>query len=308
MNLVEGSNDASNHGRSRWNNTKPFAQDKYILSLLGQLSRLERDTRPSLGFKSAKAKDLRAFEALEVAGQLVAAVAGWAINHEIGLAVESLQFVPLQPAQTKNDPQYLALKASVNDHRHEAAGAATQGGRLDPIFLRTCLINLLRPNAGGYPNWLVIPTIDALDALEYGDTHPIFRKSGRKRRLGTKQRRLILRVIGTIYFKRSAYDVSDEDARFDVSERIGRSLDTIKSWERTLKGEAPLEVRRTISFAENHGSWVANAIGKKHRGEKVDEKRLEAHGAPYDDRALAKLRKDISVAFARRGRRSSSKR
>ena len=180
------------------------------------LAELERDTRPSLGFKSAKAKDLKAFEALEVAGQLVAAVAGWAINHEIGLAVEGLQFVPLQPPQTKSDPQYLTLKAAVNEHRHEAAGAATHGKRLDPFFLRTCLINLLRPNVGGYPNWLLVTTIDALDALEYGDTHPIFRRSGRKRRLGTKQRRLILKAIGAIHFRRKAYGMSDEQARFDV--------------------------------------------------------------------------------------------
>lgn len=278
------------------------------MSLLDQLSQLERDTRPSLGFKSAKAKDLKAFEALEVAGQLVAAVAGWAINHEIGLAVEGLQFVPLQPPQTKSDPQYLTLKAAVNEHRHEAAGAATHGKRLDPFFLRTCLINLLRPNVGGYPNWLLVTTIDALDALEYGDTHPIFRRSGRKRRLGTKQRRLILKAIGAIHFRRKAYGMSDEQARFNVSESIGRSLDTIKSWERSLRKEASLRVRRAIGFAENHGSWVADAISKKHLGEKVDEKRIEAHGASYDDRALAKLRKDISLAFAKRGRRSSSKR
>jgi hypothetical protein len=290
--------------RSRWNMALPFAQDKYILSLLDRLSQLECDTRPSLGSKSAKKKDLAAFEALEAAGKLVAAVAGWAINHEIGLAVEGLQFVPLQPAQTKDHPHYLKLKAAANDHRHEEIGAAERGERLAPLFLRTCLINLLKPNSGGWPDWLCRAAIDALDALEHGEMYPIFKKEGRKRRLGIKERRIILQVIGAIHFRRSAYGVSDEEARFEVSDRIGRSLDTIKSWERRLKKEAPLEVVRAIASAKNHGSWIADAIRKRRPGEEIDKKRLEVHAAKYDDRALTTLRKNIKAVFAKRGLRS----
>jgi hypothetical protein len=298
-------NDADN--RSRWNTALPFAQDKYILSLLDRLSQLERDTRPSLGSKSAKKKDLAAFEALEVAGQLVAAAAGWAINHEIGLAVEGLQFAPLQPAQTKVHPRYLKLKAAVNDHRHEEVGAAARGERLSPLFLRTCLINLIKPNSGGWPVWLCRVAVDALDALEDGETYPIFKRDVRKRRLGIKQRHLILKVIGAVHFRRSAYGMSDEEARFDIAEMIGRSLNTMNSWERRLKKEAPSEVDRAIAFAKNHGSWVADAMGKKCLGEDINEKRLLDREALYGDVALTKLRKDIIVAFAKRGQRSRTR-
>jgi hypothetical protein len=282
---------------SRWNTTAPFAQNEYILFLLDKLSQLERSTRPSLGSESAKAKDSAAFDALELAGKLVAAVASWAINHEIGLAVEGLQFVPLQPAQTKNHSQYRALKAAVNDHRHEEVGGSERGNRTDPLFLRTCLFNLLRANSGAYPDWLRRTEIDALDALKYGETYPIFRKIARKKGLGLKERRLILKVIEAIYFRRTAYDISVEQALFDVSEAIDRSSDTIKSWERRFKKEAPLEVSKAIAFATNHGSWVADAIRKRHLGEEVNEERLERREARYGDLALKKIRKDLKATL-----------
>ena len=98
---------------------KRKGRKKYITSLLNRLAELERRSDPSGGTNSAKGKDLAAFDAVETAGELVRTVAGWAIDHQAGLAVEELSFVPLQPSQTKQHPQYRAQRDAVDDHKHE---------------------------------------------------------------------------------------------------------------------------------------------------------------------------------------------
>ena len=98
---------------------KRKGRKKYITSLLNRLAELERRSDPSGGTNSAKGKDLAAFDALETAGELVRTVAGWAIDHQAGLAVEELSFVPLRPSQTKQHPQYRAQRDAVDDHKHE---------------------------------------------------------------------------------------------------------------------------------------------------------------------------------------------
>src|SRR6202140_644747 len=66
----------------------PLIEDTYVSHLLGRLDELEKQTRPSGGTVTSKSKDMAAFDALELAGELVAAVAGWAIDHQIGLAAK----------------------------------------------------------------------------------------------------------------------------------------------------------------------------------------------------------------------------
>jgi hypothetical protein len=141
--------------------------------------------------------------------------------------------------------------------------------------------------------------IDVFETPDRGETHPLVRKGVRKRRLGTEERRLILKVIGIIHFRRSAYGMSAEQVLFEVSESIKRTENTIKSWERQLKKEAPLGVSRAIAFAENQGSWVAEQR-KKQLGQTVDEghrDRAKRFTAQYDEAALAQLSKDIERVF-----------
>src|SRR4051812_16233871 len=63
--------------------------------LIKRLIELRDKTNPDKGSSAASGKDLAAFEALQCAGDLVKALAGWAIDHQIGLASHGLQFVPL---------------------------------------------------------------------------------------------------------------------------------------------------------------------------------------------------------------------
>jgi hypothetical protein len=175
---------------------RPLSENPHALRLLDRLSGLEKQTRPSGGLLTSKGKDLAAFRALRAAGELVEYVAGWAIDHEAGLAVERLEFVPLQPAQTKRHPHYLQQKSMADNHRHEKIGAAeVENGSSDPQFLRACLINLLRCNSGGWPDWLCQTVIDALEALEFGEVHPIFERTSEGNKRDLTERRLMLRAI-----------------------------------------------------------------------------------------------------------------
>ena len=69
---------------------RPLSENPHALGLLNRLGELEKRTRPEGGPSTSQGKDLAAFDALCAAGELVRYVAGWAIDHEIGLAVMGL--------------------------------------------------------------------------------------------------------------------------------------------------------------------------------------------------------------------------
>jgi hypothetical protein len=277
-----------------------LGEDPYVRLLLETLDSLERKTRPSGGSTSADGKDLAAFEALECAGQLVAYVAGWAIDHQVGLASEDLQFVPLQPSGTREHPEYLRQKANVNSHRHERAGGAETGANIDPLVLRRSLTNLVRTNCGGWPKWLAQTTAGALEALEFGKVHDVFQRVRDGKKGGLTARKLQLQAISMVAFRRSAYGKTREDALAEVAEGLDTEEDTISSWEKRLKKEMPLEVARTVSFARNHGSYVYDFNEKKRLGLPTDgEDSAKRHGAPYDTEALMQLRRKLQSAKKR---------
>jgi hypothetical protein len=173
---------------------------KYVRSLLGQLDKLEARSRPNGGASSAKGKDLAAFDALETAGKLVRAVAGWAIDHQAGLALEGLSFLPLQPWQTKTHPEYKTQRDAVDNHRHERNGANLLQIE-DARVARRLLLNLLRANPGAFPMTLTLPVVEAIEGLEFGEQSPFFTpiKSGLK--AGLCERRLHLRAIAFIAYR-----------------------------------------------------------------------------------------------------------
>ena len=68
--------DASEY-RNR--NLDQEAQERYVAGLLKRLAEAERKTDPARGADSESGKDHEAFSALLTAGELVQAVAGWAL-------------------------------------------------------------------------------------------------------------------------------------------------------------------------------------------------------------------------------------
>jgi len=275
---------------------RPEAHAKYISTLLARLAELEQKTRPDGGTSTAAEKDGAAFDALRFAGQLVEAVAGWAIDHQVGLAAEGLKFIPSQPEATKSHKQYLAARSAVDSHEHEKIGGTAKLDKADPFFARKCLANLLQANPGGLPSWLCSLAINGLEALDYGEVTPMFApvRTGLKR--GLTEKRLMLRAIALVAYRR-ARGFTKEAALAEVADALSLSPDTIGSWERRLRNEfGDLEVARTIAFARNHALWMNEAARKKRKGEEILD--VGVHGAAYDDAALEALAEQYRAAIS----------
>jgi hypothetical protein len=242
----------SEYPSRRW--TNKAKRKKYVASLLYQLNNLEARCHPNGGSNSAKGKDLAAFDALETAGSLVRVVAGWALDHQTGLALEGLSFVPLQPSQTKRHPEYKKQRDLVDDHRHERNGANLVHVIEDPRVARRLLVNLLRANPGAFPTALSLPVVEAIEGLEFGEPSPFFTTVKAGRKAGLRERRLHLRAIGFIAYRR-AKGITKRRALEDVATAFGQSPATVISWEKRLSDTfSQLEVSRTIAFAENHAT------------------------------------------------------
>jgi hypothetical protein len=208
-------------------------------------------------------------------GELVRTVAGWAIDHQTGLALEGLTFVPLQPSQTKKHPEYQKRREAVDDHRHELNGA-NPAVIEDPRVMRRLLVNLLNANPGAFPMALRAPIVEAIEGLEFGESSPIFAPIKAGRKAGLRERKMHLRAIAFIAYRR-AKGVLKGRAEEDVAKAFGQSSDTIISWGKRLRDTFnDLEVSRVITFAENHAN-SRTAAGEKMYGDQA----LNAAGAKF---------------------------
>jgi hypothetical protein len=180
------------------------------------------------------------------------------------------------------------MRALVDSHDHEKAGAVLSANDDDDAATaRRCLINLLRANPGAMPSWLQRKMIDGLKSLDYGEVQPIFAplNTGRKRDLTIL--RLQLYAIAMVAHRRKL-GAKKESAVEQVADVLGKSPNTLLSWEARLKKEfGALEVDREISFAQNHASWAKDARTKLLKGEEVDDPAV--HKSDYDDAALKAL-------------------
>jgi hypothetical protein len=235
----------------------------YVDELIRRLLELKKRSDPNGGEATASGKDLRAFEALETAGNLVEALAGWAIHHTCGRALEGLPFVPLQPSGTKNHPEYKNLRARVDDHRHEHAGARLDD-TADPTIARKILIGLIAGNAGAWPKELRDYVLHAFEEREYGKQSPLFAPLKTRKKIGLREKRSQLRAVCCVEYL-CARGMKKYIAQEKVADAYNVSPETIRSWENRRRNDlGALEVSRQISFAKNHAS---NAEKRAMRGE-----------------------------------------
>jgi len=104
-------------------------RDKYVAGLIDQLRELETKTDPKGGAQSAQGKSLAALEALGIASTLVKLLAGWALDHQAGLALKGVKHVALAGTKLSEGSDHSSRPATDDDHRHEWYGRIW-GGRL----------------------------------------------------------------------------------------------------------------------------------------------------------------------------------
>jgi len=270
------------------------ADKKYVELLISQLAKLERQTDPAGGPDTAHQKDLAAFQALEFAGKLVDALAGWAIDHQIGLSIKGLQFVPLQPSGTQKHPEYLNSRLIVDDHAHERAGALASTADLTPEVMRKIWINLLNANPCGLGYDLRATLWYALRALDYGEVHPILQAARTNGKRDLTEMALQLRALVFVEYRR-ARGKKKKNALDEVANALGVDVDTIRSWEPRLRHKfGNLEVDRGFSFARNAASNENHA----ERREATD--RIGDWEARYGYGALQQLAETYKAALKRR--------
>src|SRR5271169_837796 len=136
--------------RKRNAERRPSEHRKHVTRLIKTLEELEEKTRPSVGAKTERGKDLAAFRALQTAGKLVDALAGWALDHQVGLGLAGLEFLPLGPSSLRTHPAYVGTRVLADSHCHEREGGAVFSGikpkRLATAEKRRGLRNLAYAN------------------------------------------------------------------------------------------------------------------------------------------------------------------
>ena len=219
-----------------------LVDDSSVRLLLERIGSLEEQTRPSRGEKSAMGKDLAAFKALSCALELVSHVAGWAIDHQCGLAKEGLEFLPLFDPEIQKLPEYSRRQQLVDTHEHERIGALTKiegsdNAQVARKILRNILLadnTLMVDRQGVFPHWLNYRLRTALRALDFGEMSPLLEpiKVGKKRNL--TQLRLQLIAVSMVAY-RQGLGMTEEAAREHVAKRMGQSEETLKSWKARLR-------------------------------------------------------------------------
>jgi hypothetical protein len=237
---------------------------KWARRLVDRLLELEEKSDPAHGQESARGKDERAFEALEIVGEFAEEFAGWAIWHKIGMARESRERVPRQPYDLQQDPEYLANKAGADDHRHEKLGAQTDW---DTSFSadqsRHLLIHLLDVfiPLQELSSWRK-EIIDALDAVKYGSTPELFKPADTTARRDYEIRQLELRAIEFVAFRHGRDGRgSHHKAVTQVAGVYGVSSETLLSWQKRRRQDfGRLEINRQKVFAKNCGTNFAEVL------------------------------------------------
>jgi hypothetical protein len=262
--------------RQQRDETSPrFSDDPIVQEMLEMLDQLERQS-DCRRLDSETNKDALASKALKIASKLVVYVSGWAMDHKVGLAIEGLGNIPDLATQTRT-PAYNELRESVNSHRHEAAGKSTN---LTSGAQRKALSNLFNAMARGLDGSLWDSLAEALEALEYGDTLPIFEpvKSGRKKQF--RELKLQLLALCFIEYKQVLGGLKYR-LQSDVEEAFGVSVSTVRGWERQLPTQLdPFYVANSLLRAKRCGE-EDRANGSRHFDRFWGKTALSEVGAEY---------------------------
>lgn len=261
-----------------------YEPDRKVADILTELRELAAQTDPALGSSSTVEKSLKARLALGLANNLVAIVAGWAIDHEVGLAKDGLRCIGRLPQAIKDKfPEKLS---ALDDHEHERRGGHPDVS-LNPAEMRELLRSLLDSNPGAFPECLTAPTIHDLDRIAFGEPSKAFQveKSGNKKNLYSVELEAWSAVMVAYRMEMGA---TWEDATQAVADAFGKSPDTVKGWETNAKKR----------FGSLEIETMKNSAREAARAEKAEQQAALAnaplarpglYSQPFDDRALQEL-------------------
>jgi len=274
------------------------AEKRHIDILIARLLELRESTNPARGDDTAKGKDLAAFQALKTAGELVRALAGWAVDHQVGLAIEGLSFFPpLGPV--RGLPGYDDARAAVDTHAHERTGGHADAEVLsNPMIVRQIGINMIATNSGWMPPTVAIELETSLKALAMGDVRPALAPALEGRKVTLAEQGYQLQALAFWEFRKKSGVLSSASALDRVAAVFGVSSDTLRHWAVSLRADdrvGPLEVGRALGMASNKASWVRAQISVLSKAVSMLE-----NDETYGDAPLAKAAERYRAEVRRR--------
>ncbi len=248
-----------------------------IQILLARLRELEAFSASS-NHQNMPGKDEAATEAISLLALLADFAAGWAIRHKVGLAKAGLKNIPDVLPEAR-DQKYVELVETLDNRSHEMAGAAND--KLSDRSIRFVLFSLIKSAFRGLPSDFAERTLDALEALEYGEVLPVFAPNLTGRKRNFSELRLQLYGVSCVEYSVTLGTKKFEAQRW-VADAYGVAFDTVRGWELSLRKEwndhrvANLlsRARRCAErdratgekrFEELFGSSAANRYGEKYK-------------------------------------------
>lgn len=208
-----------------------------IAELIAELAALEIATRPQDGVRTAEGKDRNAVKALTLANQLVRAVAGWAVDHQMGLALLGQASGPDVPPEMSQHSLHKAVLKIVDQHQHEISGAQGFTKSVSPMTARQTLSNFLQTNPGAFPFKMAAEAIDALTALDYNEVRPIFQPLKGRRKIGLPELYGQLTALFWLSHYVDGRGFKKFEALSRVADAFGISTATLRSWEQRVPKE-----------------------------------------------------------------------
>ena len=235
----------------------PLRESLTVRSIIDRLEQLEKETRPSGGAATSNDKDIKSREAIGWAGELIWHLAGWAVEHQQGLAIHGLKSLGAPTNEMLRDASYVQEKAESDSHANERAAieAIGRGRQLPPEQQREFsaqIIELLQEHLQEYlfPSSLA----EALRALDFGEVQPILRarKLGGEKRNRT-ERIMQLRALEFISYEEAA-GTGKQTAQETVGGHFGVGIEAIRKWEKHIsKALTSAFVSRALTRAREDG-------------------------------------------------------
>jgi hypothetical protein len=262
-----------------------YDPERQITDILDRLRILQNETDPASGETASHDKDLKAQEALGLAGNLVAIVAGWAVDHQAGLVKDGTKPMGWVPDALRD--RFAKEIVSVNQHEHERRGGHPDF-HLNELEARKLLQIMLERNPGALPDDLTSTVCHELNRIAIGEPSPMFqvRPSSNKK----SYRSVVLEawVSAMVAFRMEFNNMSWEEATQAVADKFGKGFDTIKGWETNAKKKfGNLEIEMIKGRARE-----AARAERAERDAALANKPLARPGlyaAGFDDEALAAL-------------------
>jgi hypothetical protein len=212
----------------------------------------------------ADAKNHKAVVALRDMAQITERLVGWAIDHQIGLAMSGQSTVSLTPRHVKSPPEPTGAVDHTNSHKHEKRASLhfrrSKGYSLDGETQRLILWNLLRSNALPLPYALREEWEEALHAARYGELRPLFNAPriglGKE---GYSKKCLWMKALEHVAFRRGRGEQAGASQTL-VASRFKETPATVRGWITELKNFfGPQEVSSRLAAARGYGLYVREA-------------------------------------------------